>query len=260
MTAFIRTALASVLGLSLGFGTRLAMAQQDRFDAIAHLPLEHNRAAEDTANTLLEEPTFQRATQIYLWALPLLNTMGMRNGADTRFGAGCNVMQVWSKRLDAKTQVTPPNSDLIYGMTFVDLSETGPLVFEAAPKLQGILLDMWQRPTPRTATTSSAMSACPAPMPGRAGGKFLILPPGQDCEVPEGHQVHRSATNNVFILLRAFYQNPRDTSPAVDLLKHSVLYPLGQKGSAKPMEFHDASGMDIDMLPRSDGTPFDPLK
>ena len=37
-------------------------------------------------------------------------------------------MTIWSKRLDAKTHITTPNSDLIYGITFADLSKTGPLV------------------------------------------------------------------------------------------------------------------------------------
>jgi hypothetical protein len=29
---------------------------------------------------------FQRATQTYLWALPLLNTMGMKDGSERVFG------------------------------------------------------------------------------------------------------------------------------------------------------------------------------
>jgi hypothetical protein len=95
---------------------------------------------------------------------------------------------------------------------------------------------------------------------GGAGGKFLILPPGYDKPVPEGYYVYRSGTNNVFIFLRAFYQDPKDTSPAVTLLKQSVFYPLGQKSNAKPMEFHDASGHAIDMLPRPDASAFDDLK
>jgi len=250
--------LSTALGAVMAFAAPVS-AQQSRFDEIANLPMEHNRPTAETAKNLLEELTFQRATQTYLWALPLLNTMGMRDGADKAFGTGYNVMQIWSKRLDAKTLVTTPNSDLIYGMTFVDLSETGPLVFEAAPKLQGILLDMWQRPIPEDSGDFFGDVGLPGPDAG-AGGKFLILPPGYKGDVPEGYYVYRSGTNNVFIFLRAFYQDPSDTSPAVDLLKQSVFYPLGQKDSAKAMEFHDASGMDIDMLPRSDDTAFDQLK
>ena len=48
--------------------------------------------------------------------------------------------------MDAKTKITTPNSDFIHDMTFADLSETGPLVFDAPPKLQDRLLDFWQRP------------------------------------------------------------------------------------------------------------------
>lgn len=253
----LRGALLGATALALAPG--VAAAQQDRFDALADAPFEHDRPTEATAKTLLDELTFQRATQTYLWALPLLNTMGMRDGADKAFGTGYNVMQIWEKRLDAKTLVTTPNSDLIYGMTFVDLGETGPLVFEAPPKLQGILLDFWQRPIPEDSGKFFGDVGLPGP-DGGAGGKFLLLPPGYDREVPEGYYVYRSGTNNVFIFLRAFYQDLNDTSPAVELLKQSRFYPLGKEAEAKPMEFHDASGMSIDMLPRSDASAFDQLK
>jgi hypothetical protein len=256
----IRTSLCSFVALSLTLGFACpAAADETRFDALANLPFEHNRPTPETTKTLKDELLFQRATQTYLWALTLLNTMGMRDGADSTFGTGYNVMQIWEKRLDAKTKITTPNSDVIYAVTFADLAETGPLVFEAPPKLQGILLDFWQRPIPADGGKFAGDVGLPGPDAG-AGGKFLILPPGYDKPVPEGYYVYRSGTNNVFIFLRAFYQDPKDTSPAVDLLKQSVIYPLGKKGAAKPMEFRDASGHAIDMLPRSDATAFDDLK
>lgn len=255
----IHSAAAAVVIGSVGFGNVAQADDQSRFDALANLPFEHNRPTAETAKTLKDELLFQRATQTYLWALPLLNTMGMRDGANDAFGTGYNVMQIWSKRLDAKTKVTTPNSDLIYGMTFANLAETGPLVFEAPAKLQGILLDFWQRPIPEDGGKFFGDVGLPGP-DGGAGGKFLILPPGYDKPVPKGYYVYRSATNNVFIFLRAFYQDPKDTSPAVDLLKKTVIYPLGERDSAKPMAFHDASGMSLDMLPRSDARAFDELK
>lgn len=230
-----------------------------RFKSLAGLPFERGRPTAEATRTLKDELLFQRATQTYLWAMPLLNTLGMRNGANAAFGTGYNVMQMWSKRLDAKTKITTPNSDLIYGMTFANLAETGPLVFEAPPKLQGILLDFWQRPIPEGSGKFFGDVGLPGPDAG-AGGKFLMLPPGYDKPAPKGFYVYRSGTNNVFVFLRAFYQTPKDTSPAVNLLKRSVIYPLGQKDRAKPMQFHDASGMSLDMLPRSDSSAFDQLK
>jgi hypothetical protein len=64
----------------------------------------------------------------------------------------------------------------------------------------------------------------------------------------------------VFIFLRAFYQDPKDLSPPVELLERSKIYPLGKKESAKPMVFPDASGVPANMLPVSDGSVFEQLK
>jgi len=65
-----------------------------------------NRLTPDTAKLLKDELLFQRATQTYLWALPLINTMDMKVGSEKAFGAGYNILPVWKKRLDAKTLVT----------------------------------------------------------------------------------------------------------------------------------------------------------
>jgi hypothetical protein len=46
----------------------------------------------------------------------------------------------------------------------------------------------------------------------------------------------------------------------VDVLKQSVIYPLGQKDNAKPMVFKNASGSLHEMLPRSDYSAFEELK
>jgi hypothetical protein len=123
-------------------------SQQSRYEQLATLPVVENRSTPEAAKTLNDELLFQRATQTYLWALPLINTLGMKNGSEKQFGAGYNVLPVWKKRFDAKTLATTPNSDVIYAMSYVDLGKDGPLVFEAAPGLQGILLDFWQRPIP----------------------------------------------------------------------------------------------------------------
>jgi hypothetical protein len=234
-------------------------AELDRFEGLAKLPFEQNRPTPETAKTLKDELLFQRATQTYLWAMPLINTLGMKVGAEEAFGTGYNVMPIWTKRLDAKTHITTPNSDLIYGMTFADLGKTGPLVFEAPPKLQGILLDFWQRPIPVDGGKFFGDLGLPGPDAGK-GGKFLILPPGYAGDLPKGYYVYRSGTNSVFIFLRAFYTDPKDTSPAVNLLKQSRIYPLGKKDSAKAMEFPDASDKSLNMLPRADASAFDQLK
>jgi hypothetical protein len=233
-------------------------AEFPRFEALSRLPFSENRPTPETAHTLRDELLFQRATQAYLWALPLINTLGMKVGSEKVFGAGYNVLPVWKKRLDAKTLVTTPNSDVIYAMGYVDLGKDGPLVFEAPPNLQGILLDAWQRPIPVDGGRFFGDVGLPGPDAGK-GGRFLLVPPGYEGAVPHDCFVYRSPTNNVFVFLRAFYQDPKNLAPAVGLIEQSRIYPLTGKDTARPMQFPDASGVPVNMLPISDGTAFDEL-
>jgi len=251
--------LATALACAIAVTTTVEAAPTSRFDELANAPFKENRPTKETAATLRDELLFQRATQTYLWALPLINTLGMKAGSEKVFGTGYNVLPIWKKRLDARTQVTTPNSDVIYAMSYVDLGKDGPLVFEAPPNLQGILLDFWQRPIPVDGGKFFGDVGLPGPDGGK-GGKFLLLPPGYKGAVPEGYYVYRSATNNVFIFLRSFYQDPKNLTPAVALVEQSKIYPLNGQATAKPMTFPDASGVPANMLPRSDASAFDELK
>jgi hypothetical protein len=254
----VRRLVSAAVAAALMQGV-VGSAEHARFEALSSLPFVENRPTQETADTLRDELLFQRSTQAYLWALPLINTLGMKFGSEKTFGAGYHVLPVWKKRLDAKTLVTTPNSDVIYAMGYVDLGKDGPLVFEAPPGLQGILMDAWQRPIPVDGGTFFGDVGLPGPDAGK-GGTFLLVPPGYAGAVPEGCFVYRSPTNNVFVFLRAFYQDPKHLEPAVALIEQSRIYPLNGKETAKPMQFPDASGVPVNMLPISDGTAFDALK
>src|SRR5262245_47345842 len=91
---------------------------QAHYDSLAQLPFELNRPTPATAQALADELKFQQATQAYLWALPLINTLGMKYGSEATFGAGYNILPIWKERLDTKTLVTTPNSDVIYAMSY----------------------------------------------------------------------------------------------------------------------------------------------
>jgi NTE family protein len=110
------------------------------------------------------------------------------------------------------------------------------LFFEAPPNLQGILLDFWQRPIPVDGGKFAGDVGLPGPDAGK-GGKFLVLPPGYKGNVPKGYYVYRSDTKNLFIFLRAFYQDPKDLSPTVKLMEQVKVYPLNLPADQrKPMQ------------------------
>ncbi|MBV8488545.1 MAG: DUF1254 domain-containing protein, partial [Planctomycetaceae bacterium] len=192
------------------------------------------RPTAEASKNLKQELLFERATQVYLYALPLINTLGMKTGSEEKFGAGYNVLPIWKDRLSATTLITTPNSDVLYAMSYADLGKTGPLVLDMPPRMQGILLDFWQRPIPGPDIEPGRVFAGDVGFfgpDGGKGGKFLILPPGYNEAVPPGYYVFRSGTKNVFIFLRAFYEDPKDLTPAIELLEKARFYPLGGEAS-----------------------------
>jgi hypothetical protein len=93
-----------------------ALAQNPWWDELANLPLPEGYPAKQSSQVLLDELRFQRAVQAYLWALPAMNMYGMKEGSEKAFGKGYNVLSIWKQRLNAKTLITTPNSDVIYAM------------------------------------------------------------------------------------------------------------------------------------------------
>lgn len=239
-----------------------AIAQATRYDALANLPFHNGYPTPHGVATLQDELTFQRAVQSYIWALPALNMLGMKEGSEKTFGKGYNVLPIWKDRLNAKTLVTTPNSDVIYAMGYLDLKEDGPMVIDVPPGLQGILDDFFQRPI-CTEGEIDGRQWCgdvglPGPDRGR-GGKYLVLPPDYRGEIPAGYIVMRSRTYGVFVFWRGFFKDPRQLDAPVKVMEQTRIYPLGKEASARPMQFPNASGVPVNMLYPTDDKAFNML-
>jgi len=209
--------------------------QSARWDELNKLPFKESYPAPETSARLYDELQFQRAVQVYLWALPAMNMVAMRDGQAATFGGGNNVLAVFKDRPNAKTIITTANPDVIYGLAFLDLKD-GPVVFEAAPQMQGLLDDFWHRPL-----TDVGLAG---PDQGK-GGKYLLLPPGYTGETPSGYFVIKSPTYGVFVFLRAFLVDGR-TDEGVKLMAQSRIYSLAQKDNPPAMKFPNASAVPSD--------------
>jgi hypothetical protein len=74
------------------------MADYSRFDALANAPFAENCPMSEAARALRDELLFQRATQAYLWALPLISTLGMKVGSEAVFGAFLSIRRKVPRR------------------------------------------------------------------------------------------------------------------------------------------------------------------
>jgi hypothetical protein len=226
-----------------------AQAATNHWKNLTQLEFPGAYPTKDIAQRLYDELDFQRAVQVYLWALPPMNIDAMRQGSEVAFGAGNHILPVWKDRLNTKTKVTTPNSDVVYAMNYLDLKD-GPVVVEVPPKLQGMFDDFWHRPICDVGFVG--------PDKGK-GGKYLLLPPDYKGKKPDGYFSFRSSTYRVFLFWRGFLVNGK-TDEAVNIIEKTVIYPLGRKDSAPAMVFPNASEKMANMLVTQDISYFENLK
>ena len=119
---------------------------------------------------LFEIQDFQRAVQLYQWAIPAIGVLGWHRASVANGMTGETDWVVYDNYVPRQGILTP-NTEVSYVMTFPDLQKTGPLILDYAPgKIAGIVMDYWQRPQFDFGLTG--------PEKGGAG-KALIIGPGQ---------------------------------------------------------------------------------
>jgi len=197
----------------------------------------------------------QAAIQAYMASLPALNTIGIRDASEAKFGKGYNILPIWKDRMNAKTLIPTPNCDVIYSMSYLDLKESGPLVVYAPPGVIGMFTDFFQR------TLTDVGAAGPD---RNAGGVYLLLPPDYDGHVPGGYYAFKSRTYNVFLFFRTVLTagpNGPDTKKPVATAEMTRIYPLGVTESNRPaMKFPNASPERINMMYPTDFTFWEKMK
>jgi hypothetical protein len=222
---------------------------KSNWNHLTNLEFPESYPTEQATEILYDEMLFQRATQSVLWSMPAMTLWYMKKGSEVQFGEGSNILPIWKDRLNAKTLVSTPNSDVIYAMGYIDLKKDGPTVIEVPPLLQGILDDFWHRPLTDVGFVG--------PDKGD-GGNYLILPPGFEGEIPEGYFTFKSKTYNVFVFWRAFIKEGNIEEP-VALMEQTKIYPLSKKDNPPTMEFPNGTGQPADMLYPQDYRYFEGL-
>lgn len=229
--------------------------------SLAGLPFSHDYPTKDTSQILQKELAFQRATQVYLWALPAVNMVAMKEGHEALMdGEGYYKLGVYEDRLKPNTIITTPNSDVIYGLGWINMKEHGPMVLEAPERLQALMDDMWHKAlvgpiNKKIGKPYMGDIGLPGPDAGK-GGLYLILPPGEAREDYDAKKyfIYESDTYDVFLFLRSFFEDSGNLKPAVDNMERIKVYPL--KGKAKKMHFYPLSDVKGNSVAAHDWTYF----
>ena len=150
---------------------------------------------EDTVRKVYDELDLQRATQLYLDMYPALSAHGLIKGWIRDYGmSDSSDIFVTANRLDSSALILTGNTESLYSFIVLDLKANGPTVIEVPPGVMGPIDDH---------NFLFLADVGPTGQDQGKGGKYLILPPGYEGDVPDGYFVVRSPTYLGFSFLRA---------------------------------------------------------
>ena len=208
---------------------------------IGDLHFENEYPTEETVDKLFDQLHFQMGCQVFLRNVMAASMYSFREGMRRDLGVtSASQMVLWEDQFDAKSILLTPNSETVYGLSYLQLDVDGPTVVEVAPGLLGLFNDMWMR---------EVGNVGPAGPDQGAGGRFLFLPPGYDGDLPPyGFHVMRPKTYGVWVLLRGMRTPDGSSADAVAAQRQTRIYPLAEIDNPRDTEFVNASGRDLDTI------------
>ncbi len=204
----------------------------------------------ETVETVYDYLDRARAVNVYLNSVPALSVNALREGQTAvGCGAASNQICIWDTLMDSKTVLLTGNTSTMYAVGFLDLAKDGPTVIDLPPRMLGILDDM----------EFKYMVDLGAAGPDKGkGGKFLVLPPGYDGDVPDGYFVVPSKTNGVWVFMRGYLDN--GIKAASENIRNNLkVYPLDKAAKPAAMEFANVSGKDMMVVVPNDYSAFEKL-
>jgi len=201
-----------------------------------------------TVQKVYDNLDFHRGVDAFLSGIQIASMSALRNGC-LEVGPPNITVQIFENLMDSKALWLTPNTTSIYNVTWLELKDE-PMVIETPPDVLGIIDDHWFKYV--------ADFGRLGPDKGQ-GGKFLILPPGYEGEVPDGYFVYPTNTYGNWVIWRGFQVNG-STKKAVETTKKIFrMYPLSQKNNPPKMNFVNMSGKFTNTIHRMDSKIFDEI-
>ncbi|MBT8040204.1 MAG: DUF1254 domain-containing protein [Gammaproteobacteria bacterium] len=196
---------------------------------------------EKTTQLVYDNLDLQRATQAFLSTIQIASMYAMEEGL-REFGPPNTTALLFEELMDSKAIWLTPNTVSVYMASWLELGDE-PMVIETPPNVLGFVDDAWFKYVVDFGNAG--------PDKGQ-GGKFLIIPPGYDGEIPDGYHVAHSNTYGNWVVWRGF-QVDGSAKPAIAATKkHFKMYPLSHKDSPPEMNFVNMSGKFNNTIHRMD--------
>ena len=196
----------------------------------------------DTAQLVYDNLDRMRGVDAFLKGIPGASVYALIHGAHSLGAVEAHQVMIFDKLMDSKPFFLTGNTSTMYVVPDLDLERDGPTVVEAPPGALGAFNDAWFR---------YMGDIGPAGPDKGKGGKYLVLPPGYEGDIPDGYFVVHSPSNSVWVFMRFSIANGLDA--AVKTAKNGLqVYPLSKKENPPKMEFFSGSGKSFNTVHAND--------
>ena len=196
----------------------------------------------ETAELVYENLDRMRGVDVFLKCMPAASVRQLMLGPEELGANAFNKVMITEELMDSKPLFLTANTSTLYVAPSLNLKETGPLVMVVPPGMLGAFNDAWFRYVDDIGPLG--------PDKGK-GGKYLVIPPGYDAELPSGYFIVQPKTYRVWVFMRGSIANGLEI--AVKNIKENLkIYPLNQKDNPPPMEFINGSGKTFNTIHDND--------
>ncbi|WP_068318097.1 DUF1254 domain-containing protein [Aliiruegeria sabulilitoris] len=204
----------------------------------------------ETATLSYNALNFVRGMQVFMDGMPAASTYAMCHGLEEA-GVDPMTIGIFEDLYNARSLLLTPNTTTIYILNCTDLSK-GPVVYEVPEGMLGFVNDAYMR------YVTDIGNAGPDE---DKGGKFLIVPPDYEGELPgEGYFIVRPPSYRNWFLLRAFYGED-GVQAAVDRVKETLrVYPWEARETPPEQDFVNLTDKQFNTIHANDFTFFEEMK
>jgi len=196
----------------------------------------------------------QRATQTAIWAMPAVGMVDFKKATIRDLGGTINDVVYLTSPFESKHGFLTANDVTAYSWATASSAE-GPIVIEvpaATDKVSyfGTIVNAWDQPIEDVG---------PAGKDKGDGGKYLLLPPGYDGDVPEGYFAYQTDTYEYGFSFRPRLYNGATDADAAEYAQKVKIYYLKDAANPPATNYINASPLAYNSLPTYDHTFFEDI-
>jgi len=185
----------------------------------------------ETAELVYDNLDRLRGVEAFLNAMPGASVYALVKGQQSIGAVANHQVTITEQLMDSNPLFLTANTNTLYVSPSITTKEDGPIVIDVPPGMLGAFNDMWFR---------YVQDIGPAGPDRGQGGKYLLLPPGYEGDIPDGYFIVRPKTYRVWVFMRASIA--KGVEVAAKLVKDNLkIYPLSLKDNPPKMEFINGS-------------------